>query len=156
MLGYRTEQLYGEGYRDAAAIMAHEVFELTNTDILDTLSETLFKDTALGAELKLLSDVVSGEEDDDFLDEAFENEEVGIEYFNKILDEIKKVTGKEIRYALWLCDSIEDIKNEYECDEIDVKLTLFDAYETSDIILSDIGTEGKLFGYEEMPQPVDF
>lgn len=42
MFGYRTEQLYGEGYRDAAEIMAHEVFELGNTDILDTLSETIW------------------------------------------------------------------------------------------------------------------
>ena len=32
MIGYRTEELFGEGYRDAASVMAHETFYLSNTD----------------------------------------------------------------------------------------------------------------------------
>ena len=44
-IGIRTEQLFGEGYRNVAEVMAHEVFILGNTDILDTLSSTIFKGT---------------------------------------------------------------------------------------------------------------
>lgn len=31
-MGFRTEQLYGEGYRDAVSVMAHEVFHLQKFD----------------------------------------------------------------------------------------------------------------------------
>lgn len=156
-IGFRTEQLYGEGYRDAASVMAHETFELSNTCILDTLSKTLFANTDYGRQLQHLSKVISGEEDDEnlemFLDEAFNNEEIGIGFFTNVLEEVKNKTGKEIRYALWLCDSIEDIKKEYEIDENANKLTEFDVYGISDIVLSDLKTQGKLYGYEDEPKP---
>lgn len=34
--------------------------------------------------------------------------------------------------------------------------TYFDAYETSDVILSDIGKCGKLYGYENNPIPLRY
>jgi len=34
--GYRSEGLYGEGYRDLRAVVEHEVEDLGNEDILDT------------------------------------------------------------------------------------------------------------------------
>ena len=112
MIGYRTEQLYGEWYRDAASVMAHEVFVLGNTEILDILSETLLKNTRYCKQLLQLSDVINENVVDDnleaFLDEAFDNENIRIDYFNVLLDEIKKITGKDIKYVLWLCDSIEE------------------------------------------------
>lgn len=37
MTGYRCEELFGEGRRDAASVMAHEIFVLEDTDILDYL-----------------------------------------------------------------------------------------------------------------------
>ena len=37
MTGYRCEEFFGEGRRDAASVMAHETFVLENTDILDYL-----------------------------------------------------------------------------------------------------------------------
>lgn len=37
MSGYRCEKFFGEGYRDAASVMAYEVFVLNNTDVLDYL-----------------------------------------------------------------------------------------------------------------------
>ena len=33
-IGYRTETFFGEGYRNAASVMAHKTFVLDNTDIL--------------------------------------------------------------------------------------------------------------------------
>lgn len=35
-IGYRSEGLYGEGYRDLRAVVEHEVEELGNEDILET------------------------------------------------------------------------------------------------------------------------
>ena len=49
---------------------------------------------------------------------------------------------------LWLCDSIEDIKKEYEINESFIS---FDIYEKSDIVLSDLSVAGKLYGYENKP-----
>ena len=152
MIGYRTEELFGEGYRDAASVMAHETFYLSNTDILDTLSQTLFQNTKYGEEFKHMSDVINCEIDDEkieqFLDDAFDDEELGINYFNNVLKEIKKITKKDIKYVLWLCDSIEDIKKEYEINEPFIS---FNIYEKSDIVLSDLGVAGKLYGYESKP-----
>ena len=152
MIGYRTEELFGEGYRDAASVMAHETFYLSNTDILDTLSQTLFQNTEYSEEFKHMSNVINCEIDDEkieqFLDDAFNDEELGINYFNNILKEIKKITKKDIKYVLWLCDSIEDIKKEYEINEPFIS---FNIYEKSDIVLSDLGVAEKLYGYENKP-----
>lgn len=158
MIKYRSEELYGEGYRDAAAVMAYEVFVMQNTDILETLSKGILKDTEEGLKLKFLMKVMQEEFESDaheiFLDEAFHDENVRNDYMKAVLQAISNVTGKEIRYCLWLCDSIEDIKNSYESDFLDTTLTLFDGYESSDIVLSDIGVAGKLYGYENEPTPI--
>ena len=78
---------------------------------------------------------------------------MGVEFFKDVLAEIKQITGKDVRYCLWLCDAKEDLQeydlhNELTDDDIDV-------YEESDIVLSDTGTSGKLYGYETMPEPVN-
>lgn len=158
-IGYRTEDLYGEGYRDAAAVMAHETFELENDDIPETLSTTILKGTEIGEKL---ANIVKAKENpsemdpeiEEFLDAAFEDDEIGINFYKEVLEEIKKVTGKDIKYVLWLCDSIKDIKDEYEWEDMDIELNNFDEYETSDVILSDMGTAGKLYGYETEPSPI--
>ena len=154
--GFRTEQFSGEGYRNAAEVMAHEVFELQNTDILVALSNGILKGTQIGTRMLLLIDGIENNTDDEdmnrFLDDAFEKEYVGVTYFRVVLNVIKRITGKDIKYVLWLCDSIDDVKNSYEFG--DNVYTEFDEYETSDIVLSDIGREGKLYGYETMPKPI--
>lgn len=157
MMGYRTEQLRGENYRDAASVMAHEVFILQNVDIPDTLCDGILKESRIIDELERLRSrvanrrIVNGDVEMDKLcniASIFRYESVGVGYFNKVLGEIELETGKNIKYALWLCDSIDDVVNEYgEFGNI----TEFDQYETSDIILSDIGRAGKLYGYEECP-----
>ena len=154
MIGYRTEQLYGEGFRDAASVMAHEVFELQNTDILDTLSETILKNNRWGEELRCMSGCMRDEIDDgwmeNYLNQVYDDDKKGVEFFNFILSAIKEETGKDIKYALWLCDSIYDIVTNYDHDDLST-LNEFDIYETSDIVLSNIGCAGKLYGYEDLP-----
>lgn len=39
-IGYRTETFFGEGYRNAASVMAHKTFVLDNTDILSYLIDS--------------------------------------------------------------------------------------------------------------------
>ena len=156
-MGFRTEQLYGESFRDAQSIMAHEVFHLQNTDILDTLSETILKNTEIGKQLKCLSNNLTGNDSNSeictFLDKAFEDETIANAYFKPVLEEINRITGKNIQYALWLCDSAIDVIENYECMD-DEQFTEFDEYEDSDISLADLGAAGKLYGYEHEPKHI--
>ena len=151
-MGFRTEQLYGEGFRDPAEVMAHEVFELGNTDILDTLSETIFKGSEIGEKLNHLSKVMSGElvdeELENFLNDAREYE-VGVSYMDDIVFNIETITGRPLNYVMWLCDSTNDIIDAYE-NNID-HFAEFMEYPNGYIVLSDIGKGGKLYGYEEKP-----
>lgn len=152
-MDYRFEQLYGENFRNPIEVMYHEVFELENDDILNTLSNTIFKDTLIGEKLRKIIDVRNGEIEDKniekFFDEAFENEAIGQKFLKEIIEEIENRTKKKINYVLWLCNTVQDIIDEYELDE---KLDEFDEYEDGFIILSDIGKDGKLYGYEQKPK----
>lgn len=163
IMKYRSELLFGENYRDAAKIMAHETFELGNTDILSTLRTTILKESPISDKLRILEEEVytglpSSDDNGELYDTYQTHDSYGddtcesIQFFNDVLGEIKNVTGKDIKYALWLCDDKEsvynyDIHNELTDDDIDV-------YNESDIILSDIGIGGKLYGYETLPSPV--
>ena len=164
MIKYRTERLWGEGYRVAPEVMAFEVFGLGNTDILETLMDTILKGTPMADELQQLEyaineeDVPSNPTLSKFLamwDKYDEDEEDdAIAFFQTVLDAIKEKTGKDIKYCLWLCDTKEDIIQEYDMNN-ELDDNSFDAYEDSDIILSDLGSGGKLYGYEEYPNPCD-
>ena len=59
MYKYRSEILFGEGYRDAANVMAHETFELMNTDIARTLSTSILKGTDAGHKLEILEEEIN-------------------------------------------------------------------------------------------------
>lgn len=155
---YRSEIFYGSGCRDAAEIMAYETFKLGNTDILETLSTTILKNTEIGDVLEIIQKemyynfIHELDEDGYYLNliiEAYTDKEIGINFFKEVLEEVNKITGKDIKYCLWLCDTKEDV---YDYD-LDGRLTDkdIDIYEESDIILSDLGPEGKLYGYENMP-----
>lgn len=158
---YRSDSLFGDGYRDASQVMAYEVFTLNNSDILVTLSETILKDSDIKKDLEILSEELDKghkiEMDHtgiyDLIEKANTNTSIGIQFFEKVLLEIEKATGKKIKYCLWLCDTKDnvrryDIRNELSDEDID-------AYEESDIILSDIGSDGCLYGYEENPKRID-
>ncbi len=160
---YRSENLWGEGYRDAAAVMAHETFELANTDILITLRETILKDSPYAEKLEILEEelnnacVADGDTNGllyNIITSHNSNDEnsPSVRFFKEILQEIKRITGKDIKYCLWLCDTPEDVKrydihNELEDKDIDV-------YIESDIILSNIGVDGCLYGFETLPGPI--
>lgn len=156
-VGYRSDGIFGDGYRDAVDVMAHEIFELWNADILDTLADGVLKDTDIAEDLKHLSYDIGSPKAVYFADILEEEnrdiaEEKGKAFARKILDTMKEKTGKDIKYVLWLSDSVDDVISEYELNE---PITEFDEYSTANgVVLSDIDKGGKLFGYEELPAAI--
>ena len=163
-IGYRTESFFGEGYRNAASVMAHETFVLDNTDTLSYLigSDLVGQGTKnyLQVYVTLMEErrlIYTGYDTDyeEMLYRYRKNEEDRIEFFQEVLDDIKNRKGIDIKYVLWLCDSPEDVFNSYNIEQnISIADVEFDGYLRSNVILSDIETEGKLYGYEKEPKPV--
>lgn len=156
-VGYRSDSIFGDGYRDAVDVMAHEIFNLWNSDILDTLADGVLKDMDIAEHLKLLSFDISSPKAVYFTDILEEEDKSVAEnkaktFVREILDTVKEKTGKDIKYVLWLSDSVDDVITEYELND---SITEFDEYLTADsVVLSDIGKGGKLFGYEKMPAAI--
>lgn len=145
---YRTESFSGSGERDAATVMSFEIFELLNTDILETLSNTLLGDhpisLAIGALIKAIE---AGDED---LPEY--DDEVAIGFCHMLLDLVEEKTSVKVRYALWLTTK-DTIASYYGKDMNNP--TDYSAYETSSIILSGPCADGTLYGYSDCPEPLD-
>lgn len=156
-VGYRSDSIFGDGYRDAVDVMAHEIFELQNADILDTLADGVLKDMDIAENLKHLSYDIGAPRAVYFAD-ILEEEDTDIAegkakaFVREILDAVREKTGKDIKYVLWLSGSVDDVITEYELNE---PITEFDEYSTADsVVLSDIGKGGKLFGYEKLPAEI--
>lgn len=147
---YRTETYSGSGERNVIDVMLFEIWELCNTDILDTLLESdLIKSEELRDRIKYVAEYVDNLDDEDEVKELCE----------EIISEINKNTGKHIKYAIWLAgyDAIvrHDENGGYGKDitsEADI-----DKYEIGDVILSDMGKDdgGILYGYEDQPIPIN-
>lgn len=156
-VGYRSDDIFGDGYRDAVDVMAHEIFELQNADILDTLADGVLKDMDIAENLKHLSYDIGAPRAVYFADILEEEdtdtaEEKAKAFVKEILDAVREKTGKDIKYVLWLSGSVDDVITEYELNE---PITEFDEYSTADsVVLSDIGKGGKLFGYEKLPAEI--
>lgn len=199
---YRSEKFYGTGIRNIVDVISFEVGELRNTDIFDTLIESILKDSPFRKKLETIIRIFEEEidltfEENEDWDEtgfivkdeyagtpvvkSFDGEEMivniddeiltltsldiemldviykyasneNVDFFKELVEEINKVTNKNLKYALWLCDTKEDVYR-YDIDG-DLKDEDIDAYLESDIVLSDIGSDGKLYGYEIYPEIV--
>lgn len=136
---YRSEDSYGSGVRDVLDVMVYELYELGNTDILEYICDHYF-DEEMKRQCSMM--ILSIETGDVFEDDI-------IDIAKASLETIKEKTNKDIRYCLWLAE--KDVVDEmYAYDESNI-----DAYYTSDVILSDLGRDGILFGYEKEPEPID-
>ncbi len=143
---YRTEAFGGSGVRDAVEVMRFEIFELNNSDILDTLRSGILANHPVSSVL------------DSFISELAKNgcidglsEAVQRRFCRELLWAVKDVTGKDVRYALWLTDK-ETIASFYGRDMASGED--YDAYEPGPVMLSGPNSDGDLYGYEEMPEPV--
>lgn len=135
---YRSEDSYGSGVRDILDIMVFEIYELKNIDILEyTLDHYLQNSNIKETVENMIADI-----------EIFNEEEI-YKVCKLIINEINKQTDHNLKYALWLAE-YDAVSNIYSFDESSIE-----AYNTSDIILSDLGYDGILFGYDEEPEPIE-
>ena len=165
---YRTEEAYGSGVRDLKEILRHEIFELGNTDILSyTLShyiddkriaDNYIKSKISGKQLrniyidivyiaKELSEKADQSHTFNRFQRALGNELAQTVFVESFLQLIQIATGRNIKYGLWLAER-RIVETYYGGQNID-------SYAVSDIILSDLGAEGILFAYTELPQPLE-
>ena len=75
-----------------------------------------------------------------------------VNFFRQALNEVEEVTGVKVNYALWLADkdTVVDYYGRYMADKNDI-----DAYAVGPIVLSELGYDGTLYGYTEMPEPLE-
>lgn len=127
--------------RKAIPVMLFEITELHNTDILEYVMNHYHLPGIL---MQNIQDYI------DNIDDVEEGDE-NVEYMLKeILGCIEDETGINVNYALWLADR-EAVEELYDGDELDVN-----AYDIDNaIVLSDLGYDGTLYGFEEMPEPIE-
>lgn len=145
MLRYRTETFSGEGFRDAAEVMAFETFELGNTDIPEYLCSHQLKGSSIAPALESITKEL---DDNGFVDDMSWEEKV--DFFREVLEDLSKVTGVNISHALWLADP-DTVLNFYGKDL--TTGSYIDAYEPGPVVLTDLGHDGTLYGYDHDPYP---
>lgn len=145
MLRYRTETFSGEGFRDAAEVMAFETFELGNTDIPEYLCSHQLKGSSIAPALESITKEL---DDNGFVDDMSWDEKV--DFFREVLGDLSKVVGVNITHALWLADP-NTVLNFYGKDL--TPDSYIDAYEPGPVILTDLGHDGALYGYDHDPYP---
>lgn len=149
---FRNPNYGGDNITDAVQIMLFEILELGNTDILETmLNNGFIKNETLRQRIEHAVVYISENGGPGYYDEyhytAYDSDIKKM--IQSLPNEIEKTTGKKIRFALWLASRDSVIKN-YEGNDDNML-----AYPTGDIVLSDLGDDGILFGYENEPKPVE-
>ena len=140
---YRTEAYSGSLERRFAHVLRFELFELGNSHIFDELIQNgLVRTQELVVQMKSM---VEEWEENGYVDDMPETDQ--LEFLEKVRLEISAQTGRNIQYALWLAEK-PYIQKFYGGTDCDTK-----GYETSDVVLSDLGPSGVLFGYELEPRP---
>lgn len=140
---YRTETYSGSLERRIAYVLRFELFELGNSHIFDELIQNgLVRTQEL---VKQMKNMVREWEENGYVDDMSETDQ--LEFLEKVRLEISAQTGQDVRYALWLADE-SCVQKFYGGAGSDIE-----GYETSDVVLSDLGHSGILFGYELEPLP---
>ena len=152
---FRNENYSGSGIRDAKEVLSYEMFDLDNSDIPITLAKTIFNNYPIAKNYceKVAKIIESGIENNPD-DRLVIDKSTSLVWAGNIIDFIRIVTGKSIKYVLWLADMDIVMNGIYgisggHLQEYDT----IDAYQVGPILLSDLGGAGKLYGYEELPKP---
>ena len=137
---YRTEMSV-TSERRALPLMLFEITELHNTDILEYVRDHYDLPRILKQNTdEYIQTIAEIEPGDDV-----------VEYLLKeILGCIEDETGVKVEFALWLA-SKKAVKEFYEGNE----RTIYGYDTTGSVILSDLGYDGTLYGFAELPQSVD-
>ena len=81
------------------------------------------------------------------------NEKDRVEFFEEVLDDIRKATGVNVRFCLWLYDSPQECLDSHNADQAKhLKEFEFDMYDTSDIVLADLGKKESCTGMKNCPR----
>lgn len=142
---YRTESYSGSYERRFNHVLRFEVFELGNSHILDELLQNrMVSSQDLTIQMKT---IIRELDENGYVDDMPENDQMN--FIDRLRNDISTLAHKDIQYALWLADR-DRIKELYHGTDSDIE-----GYETSDIIISNLGGDGILFGYEFEPCPVE-
>lgn len=146
---YRSESFSGSGVYEVKKVIEFEICTLGNTDILDYCLEHYNLTPALKESLSELIDFI--EKDNVIIEDLDDPTKIDYTYYliNRLVDEISMLVGHPIKYAIWLAD-LDIVREIYSDSDDDIE-----AYEISDVVLSDLGEDGKLFGYETFPQSME-
>lgn len=144
---FRNEKYSGSMVRDAASVIAYEMYKSGNIDIPDILGKTIFKNTAVAK--AYTNELIKEIESNNATSSASCNWEVSLERANALLQLVKAHTDKDIKYALWLAD-IEPVMYGIYAKELQAG-EYVDAYKVGSVVLSDMGENGTLYGYVEEP-----
>ena len=139
---FRTETFSGSGVRNFFDVFYYEVFELGNGDIFSYLSSKLPDGDSLKEDLLFYENALSEE---GCIDDSPKD------VFDTVSQAVQSIYGKSVQYVLWLAEK-ENVQKVYGVDPLSDEQ--MDAYHTSDVVLSDLGADGILFGYDECPQPI--
>ena len=124
MIGYRVENLFGDGVTDPVEVIAYEVTELGNLDIPHTLA-------------RYISDTQG-------FWKALDNEL--IEPDADIVKSYARQFLKGKNYCKWICKNKQDLIDIYDVDEDDIEeIKIPD----NAVILSDLGRDGVLYCWKK-------
>ena len=160
---YRTESFGGSMERDAVAVISFEIGELGNDDVVDYLtSQKIIPDTFM-ERCEELAGCYAESSDNDV--------EMTMSFVEDMLAAVKESTGRDIKYAVWLADKanvwrywkacedcapMEDILTDEDVPDDFLTQSDIDTYdETNGFILSDLGEDGALYGFESCPLPTE-
>lgn len=144
-IAYRNDEYQGNRIKDPASVIAYEIFELENLDIPIYILN-IYGKTIKTLDPKLynrMNDAIEEINNIGFIDDISETERH--EFAQKIVNCVETITGKKIKSCLWLTD-YDSVVKYYDGDEYNIS-----GYEISDVILSDLGSEGVLYCYEKQP-----
>lgn len=142
---YRTESFSGSGERDFVKVLCFEIYTLGNSDSLDyIINHYNISEELRNQMVTMIEDL----ENDVLLEDTSEKEV--LQFCKEILKELNTLLGKNLKYALWLAN-LDVVIDYYSCNQSTEDIY---SYEESDIILSDLKADGKLFAYEELPEGI--
>ena len=142
---YRTETYSGSLERRFAYVLRFELFVLGNSHIFDELMQNgLVRSQELVNQMKSMASEL---EENGYVDDMSEPDH--LEFLERVRLDISAQVGRDIQYALWLTDKA-CVQEFYGGRDGDIE-----SYGTSDVILSNLGRGGILFGYEFEPSPLD-
>ena len=137
-VGYRTEAYSGTGVRDAIEVATFEMVTFGNNDIPTTLLKLY------GGESEHWNWMRDWAEDE-------WDEILSIDVEEALEDIFANDLPIKVRYALWLAPE-EAVKEYYVRPHSSPRI---DAYPVRNaVVLSDLGYDGVLFGFEELPVPM--